>query len=164
MTENREVSGIKLARANLVGNVVSYVGSRKLTIGKFLVVSGSAVLLNLLLLFLMVTYLGFGTPLKENLANALSMELSIIYNFVTSRAITWSDRRKEKGGTLFIQIVKFHLAIGVTILLRLALFAVLQRFGVFYLYNALIGIGLAAVFNFVVYDTLIFKKGEMGDV
>lgn len=164
MTENQEVSRIKVTTANLAGNFISYVGSRRLTIGKFLVVSGSAVLLNLILLFLMVRYLGFGTPLKENLANALSMELSIIYNFFMSRAITWSDRHKEKGSTLFIQIVKFHLAIGITILLRLALFAILQRFGVFYLYNALIGIGLAAVFNFVAYDILIFKKRGRGNV
>jgi len=33
--------------------VISYFGSRKVTIGKFLIVSGSAAALNLLLLFLM---------------------------------------------------------------------------------------------------------------
>jgi len=50
--------------------IISYVVRRKLTIGKFLIVSGSAVALNLLLLFLMVRYLGFGTRLGENVANA----------------------------------------------------------------------------------------------
>ena len=127
--------------------------------GKFLIVSGSAVILNFLLLFLMVEYLGFETPLGENVANAISMELSIIYNFFMSRAITWGDRYKEKGSRLLIQIVKFHIAIGITVLFRLVLFPILQRFGVFYMYNAAIGIALVAVFNFAVYDTLIFKKG-----
>lgn len=122
-------------------------------------VSGSAVILNLFLLFLMVRYLGFSTLLGENVANAISMELSIIYNFLMSRAITWSDRPRERGRRLFIQMVKFHITIGITILFRLALFPMLQRFGVFYIYNAAIGIALAAVFNFVVYDTMIFKKG-----
>ena len=93
------------------------------------------------------------------MANAISMELSIIYNFLMSRAITWSDRYRQKGVGLFLQIVKFHIAIGITILFRLALFPILQQFDVFYLYNAAIGIALAAIFNFVVYDTLIFKKG-----
>ncbi len=138
-------------------NIISYVGRRKTTMGKFLIVSGSAVALNLLLLFLMVSYLGFGTPLLENLANAVAMELSIVYNFFMSRAITWRDRHKEKGSRLLIQMVKFHLAIGVTILFRLALFPLLQQFGVPYLYNAAVGIALASAFNFVIYDTLVFK-------
>ena len=142
-----------------VKKVISYVSCRKLTIGKFLVVSGSAVALNLLLLFLMVRYLGFNTPLGENLANALSMELSIIYNFFMSRMFTWSDRIKESGKRLFLQIVRFHVTIGATILLRIFLFWLLQQLGVFYLINAAIGIGLAAIFNFIVYDTLIFKRG-----
>lgn len=131
-----------------------------MTIGKFLIVSGSAVALNLLLLYLMVRYLGFDTPLLENLANAVAMEVSIMYNFFMSRAITWGDRHKERGRRLFIQMVKFHLTIGVTILFRLALFPALQYFGVTYMYNAAIGISLAAIFNFAIYDALIFKMRE----
>lgn len=142
----------------VVKKVISYASYRKLTIGKFLVVSGSAVVLNLLLLFLMVRYLGFNSPLGENLANALSMELSIVYNFFMSRLFTWSDRLKESGKRLFLQIVGFHVTIGATILLRIFLFWLLQQLGVFYLLNAAIGIGLAAIFNFIVYDTMIFKR------
>ena len=140
--------------------IICYVVRRKLTIGKFLIVSGSAVALNLLLLFLMVRYLGFDTRLGENVANATSMELSIIYNFFMSRAITWADRHKEHGRRLFIQMLKFHLTIGITMLFRLVLFPILQLLGVFYIFNAAIGIAIAAVFNFVIYDTLIFKREE----
>lgn len=139
-------------------SVIKYLSARKLIIGKFLMVSGSAVVLNLLLLFLMVRYLGFGTPLGENAANAISMELSIIYNFFMSRAITWKDRYQEKGRRLFMQIVKFHITIGITLLFRLGLFALLQLLGVHYLVNASIGIALSALLNFVVYDALIFRK------
>ena len=138
--------------------LVSYLSSRKATIRKFLVVSGSAVALNLLLLFLMVEHMGFGTPFLENVANGLSMELCIVYNFFLSRAITWSDRVREKGGRLFIQILQFHLAIGVTIVFRLLLFPALQHVGVPYLLNAAIGIALAALFNFFAYDAIVFKK------
>ena len=151
---------IKFWTANMPRIVIFYVKHRRLTIVKFLIVSGSAVALNLLLLFLMVRYLGFGTTLGENAANAISMELSIIYNFFMSRVITWSDRTRERGRKLLIQIAKFHAAIGISLLFRLVLFAILQRFGVFYIYNASIGIALAAIFNFVVYDTLIFKEEE----
>jgi len=141
-------------------NIISYVSRRKMNIGKFLIVGGSAVALNLLLLFLMVRYLGFDTSLLENLANAVAMEIGIVYNFFMSRAITWSDRHKEKGRRLFIQMVKFNLTVGVTVLFRLALFPALQYFGVTYIYNAAIGIALAAVFDFAIYDTLVFKIKE----
>ena len=142
-----------------IRKVISYVRNRRLTIGKFLIVSGSAVALNLLLLFLMVRYLGFGTSLLENVANAVSMELSIIYNFFMSRAITWRDRDREKGIKMFIQLLEFNATIGVTILMRLALFPTLQHVGVPYLLNATIGIALAAIFNFFIYDFWVFKKG-----
>ena len=151
---------LRISTANAVGRVVCYVSERRLTMLKFLGVSGSAVMLNLFLLFLLVTYLGFGTRLGENAANAISMELSIIYNFFMSRAITWRDRPRESGNGLFLQTLRFHLVIGITLVFRLALFPLLQLFDVHYLVNAAIGIGLAATFNFVIYDTLVFRRGE----
>lgn len=143
-----------------INKIVFYVNQRRLIISKFLVVSGSAVILNLVLLYLLVNYAGFNTSLGQNIANAISMELSIVYNFFLSRAITWKDRRQEKGNKLFVQIVKFHFTIGVTILFRLGLFALLQLTGIHYLINAAIGITISALFNFVIYDALIFKKRE----
>ncbi|MBM4452966.1 MAG: GtrA family protein [Chloroflexi bacterium] len=140
--------------------IVSYIVQRRFTIIKFLVVGGSAVILCLLTLFILVNYLGFDTKLGENVANAISMELSIIYNFFMSRAITWRDRHKESGGSLVVQMLKFHLALGISIVTRLVLFAALQFLGVFYIINAAIGMVLVAAFNFVAYDTMIFRKRE----
>jgi dolichol-phosphate mannosyltransferase len=151
---------ISILRPPGIKAIISYISCRRLTIGKFLIVSGSAVAINLVLLFLMVKYLGFSTRLGENVANAVSMELTIIYNFFLSRAITFADRHKEYGKRLLVQMLKFQLTIGATTLFRLGLFPLLQLLGVFYILNAAIGIAIAAVFNFVVYDTLIFKKGE----
>ncbi len=150
-----EIARISL---DMSASVLSHVRHQRSTLIKFLLVSGSAVAINLLLLFLMVSYMGFGTPLGENIANAVSMELAIVYNYFMSRAITWKHRRKEEGGRLFLQIVKFHAAIGVTILFRLVLFPVLQGLGIQYVFNAAIGIAVSALFNYVVYDTIIFKK------
>jgi len=129
-----------------------------LVLGKFVLVSGSAVALNLLLLYLLVTYCGLDNPLGENIANVISMEIAIIYNFFMSRWITWGDRQKERGLQLLIQLVKFNVTIGITILFRIVLFFLLQLAGLHYMVNAAIGIAVSALFNFVVYDTLIFKK------
>jgi dolichol-phosphate mannosyltransferase len=150
---------MKILRENVARNIIIYITRRKLIMVKFLVVSGSAVAINLVLLFLMVRYWGFDTTLRENAANIISMEISIIYNFFLSRAFTWSDRHKEKGGRLVIQILKFHVTIGITLLFRAALFPILQHFGVYYIINAAIGIIIAAIFNFFVYDALIFREG-----
>ena len=128
---------------------------------KFFLVSGSAVLLNLLLLYLLVTYCGLGSALGENIANVLSMEIAVIYNDFMSRAFTWQDRQKEYGLKLFYQLLKFHVTIGITLLLRIVLFFFLQMAGIHYIINAVIGIALAAAINFVVYDTLIFRKKEI---
>lgn len=149
-SDNFLVKNIKKIWINLI--------NRKQIIGKFLIVSGSAVALNLLLLYLLVNYMGFNSPLGENFANAISMEISIIYNFFLSRAITWKDRRREKGGKLFLQILKFHVTIGITILFRWGQFALLQIFDVHYIINAGIGIAISALFNFFIYDLYIFKK------
>ncbi len=145
-------------QTNIRQNAIAYLSKRKIIITKFLVVSGSAVLLNLGLLFVLVNYLGFHDTFGQNIANVISMELSIVYNYVLSRAITWNDRSKETGRGLFFQILKFHATIGVTILLRIALFPLLQHLGLFYLLNAAIGIVLSALINFVVYDSIVFKE------
>ena len=129
-----------------------------LVLGKFLLVSGSAVILNLLLLYLLVTYCGLNTQLGENIANVISMEIAIIYNFFMSRWITWGDRQKETGLQLLYQVLKFHITIGITILFRIVLFFLLQLAGLNYLVNSAIGIAVSALFNFAVYDTLIFKQ------
>ena len=128
---------------------------------KFVLVSGSAVLLNLLLLYLLVAYCGLVTPLGENIANVISMEIAVIYNFFMSRAFTWQDRRREYGRKLAWQLLKFHVAIGSTLLLRIALFFFLQMAGAHYILNAAIGIALAASINFALYDTLIFRQKEI---
>ena len=129
-----------------------------LVLGKFLLVSGSAVVINLLLLYLLVTYCGLNTPLGENIANVISMEIAVIYNFFMSRWITWGDRQKEIGQQLLYQVLKFHITIGITILFRIVLFFLLQLAGLHYLLNSAIGIATSALFNFAVYDTLIFKN------
>jgi dolichol-phosphate mannosyltransferase len=139
-------------------NIIAYFRANARLIAMFVLVSGTAVLLNLLLLYIMVQYLGMNTTVGENIANILSMEISIIYNFFLSRAITWKDRQKEHGLRLFVQILKFHAAIGITTLLRVVLFVFLQWLGVLYLINAGIGIFIAAFFNFLAYNRVVFQK------
>lgn len=140
--------------------ITKYLHENKIKIFKFLLAGSSAAALNLLIMFLLVNYIGFDTHLKENIANLLSMEISIIYNFVLSRHFTWNNIPKEKGMKLIAQMIAFHATVGISVLIRILLFPLLQMLGVFYLYNVVIGVGIGAVFNFFVYDNFIFKERE----
>lgn len=139
--------------------MISFIRLRRDTLVKFVFVSGSAVLVNLISLHVLIQDLGFNSSLGENIANILSLEISIIYNFVLSRAITWNDRPKVHGLQLFVQLVKFQGAIGITTVMRIGLFALLQFAGIGYILNASIGIAIAAFFNFIAYDRIVFKEG-----
>jgi dolichol-phosphate mannosyltransferase len=138
--------------------IFSKIKSKQKVILKFIVVSGSAVIINLVLLYILVKFFKLDDKIGENIANAISMEISIIYNYFMGRAITWRDRPREKGTRLLLQLLKFHLAIGSTLLFRLTLFPVLQHFGVTYIINAAIGIALSSILNFLIYDNYVFKK------
>lgn len=125
---------------------------------KFLIVGLSAALVNLSLMILLVDGFGFKTFFLKNLANILSIEISIIYHFVLSRAWTWSDAPQKKGKDLIAQCVSFHAANLVGIAARVIIFATLERLGIYYILNVILGIGVAAVASFVLYDRIVFKR------
>ena len=66
-------------------------------IRKFLIVGFSAAALNLGLMMLFVELLGFTSFSLKNIANILSMEISIAFNFTLSRLWTWDDAPKRQG-------------------------------------------------------------------
>jgi dolichol-phosphate mannosyltransferase len=125
---------------------------------KFLIAGLSAAFVNLSLMILLVEYLGFKTYLLKNLANIMAIEVSIIYNFMVSRAWTWRDVPPKKGKDLMAQCVSFHAANLVGMAARVIIFATLERLGVFYVLNVILGIGVAAAMSFVLYDRIVFKK------
>lgn len=125
---------------------------------KFIVAGGTAALINLVFLYLLVNKLGLKSKIQKNIANALAMEISIIYNFFVNRGWTWDNVSKKYGNNLVKQIFLFHIVVGFSIILRLILFPVLQYFNVKYLFNAGIGIGIGAIINFIFYDKFIFKE------
>ena len=88
-----------------------YFKNNKYRITKFCISGLLSALINLVLLLLLVNYLNFNTVFLENIANILSMEISIIFNFIISRNWTWSDIEREQGKGLFKQAFIFHLIV-----------------------------------------------------
>jgi len=127
-------------------------------IKRFLIVGISAAFVNISIMVLFVEGFGFKTYFLKNLANILSIEVSIIYNFMLSRAWTWSDTPSTKGRDLLGQCVSFHVANVTGLVLRVVLFAFLEKFAVFYVLNMMFGIVLAAFVSYILYDKIVFKR------
>lgn len=125
---------------------------------RFLIIGSSAALVNFLLMILFVEVFWFKTYFLKNLANVSSIEISVFYNFLLSRLWTWVDAPKKQGKSLMVQFVSFNLAALTGIGIRVFVFAILEKWGIFYLLNVALGIGLAATVDFLLYDKLIFKR------
>jgi putative flippase GtrA len=128
-------------------------------IKRFLIVGFSAAAVNFLCISMMVELLGFRSFFLKNLANILAIEISAVYNFSISRVWTWKDSPRKQGKSLFAQFISFNLALLTGILVRVALFPILEKWGVFYLLNVAFGIGIAACIDFILYDKFVFKRG-----
>ena len=112
---------------------------------KFILVGASGIVVNEGLLALL--YEVAGMPLL--LANAISIETSIITNFVLNDFITFRDRRAARP---FIQrLGRFNLVSLVGLGINLGVTALLTNvFGLYYLVSNLIGIAIGMLWNYFV--------------
>jgi dolichol-phosphate mannosyltransferase len=125
---------------------------------RFLLVGSSAFFVNAGLMIFFVEALGFASPLMKNIANLAAIEISILYNFLISRMWTWKDAPKKQQGRLAVQFIAFNFAALAGVVMRMASFAAMENWQMYYLLNMTIGAGMAAAFDFVLYDRLIFKR------
>jgi dolichol-phosphate mannosyltransferase len=135
-----------------------YIRSNWIHIRRFIFAGGIAAAFNLGLMFVFVEWLGFRTRALQNIANFVSMEAAILLNFFLSRHYTWADAKRHHGVRLLSQIVGFHLAVGVGLVLRAVMFPLLQLLKVTYILNVVFGIASAAGVNFIGYNHIVFRK------
>ncbi len=127
---------------------------------RFIIIGSSAAAVNFLAMILFVEVFAFNTYVLKNLANCVSIEISVLYNFLCCRTWTWSDAPKRQGVGLLAQFAFFNLAALGSILIRVIIFAILDKAGVHYLLNVFIGIVVTAIMNFFLYDKLIFRRED----
>ncbi len=125
---------------------------------KFLLVGCSAAAVNFLSITILIELLGFKSYLLKNVANIIAIEISTLYNFSISRLWTWRDAPRKQGKSLIAQFISYNLAALTGIAVRAFLFPILEKWGVFYLFNVAIGIGMAATTDFILFDKLVFKR------
>lgn len=125
---------------------------------KFLLGGGVAAIINLILIFWLIDILKFNTPFLRNVANAISIELSLLASFFIYRIWVWTGGNWTIKEILLRQIPLYHIAAGAAIFLRLFfIFPVLDWLKVNYAINTLVGVLVGATINYVISDSLVFK-------
>lgn len=128
---------------------------------KFLIGGGVAAALNLILIFVLIEWLGLATPLLRNVANIIAIELSLVFSFFVYRIWVWPGGVWRANEVLLKQLPLYHLSAGAAVLLRvLIVFPLLDRLGVDYRLNTIIGVLLSAVLNYLISDRLVFNHQE----
>ena len=130
-------------------------------IRKFLIVGFSAAAVNLGVMMLLVEVLGFTSFSLKNIANIVSIEISIAFNFTLSRFWTWGDAPRRQGKSLIGQFLLFNSAALTGVVVRIGLFGLLELYGLNYILNVCLGIGTAAIIDFILYDRIVFRRKKV---
>ncbi len=108
-------------------------------------------------IYALVKYLNFNTDNLQQIANIISIEISVLVGLLLHSYITW--RYKYETTRNFLKVfIYFHLVTGVSFLVRVFLFPILASFGIDYMTNTLIGVVIAIIINFFGYDKVVFKR------
>ncbi|CCH97045.1 glycosyltransferase [Microcystis aeruginosa] len=125
---------------------------------RFLIAGGVAFLINLFLIYWFIDDLGFNTPFLKNVANVISIEISLIASFFIYRIWVWTGGDWTIRDVILIQLPLYHLSAGLAILLRVFLiFPFLNWLGISPGVNTMIGVLVGASINYVASDSLVFK-------
>ncbi|TYT71197.1 glycosyltransferase [Microcystis aeruginosa] len=125
---------------------------------RFLIAGGVAFLINLFFIYWFIDDLGFNTPFLKNVANVISIEISLIASFFIYRIWVWTGGDWTIRDVILIQLPLYHLSAGLAVLLRVFLvFPFLNWLGISPGVNTMIGVLLGAGINYVASDSLIFK-------
>lgn len=98
------------------------------------------------------------TAFFRNVANAIAIEVSLIFSFFVYRIWVWKVKTWRLKNILLNQIPKFHAASGLVILVRtLVIFPVLDWLGISSAVNTGLGIAAGAAVNYFFNDRIVFK-------
>lgn len=126
---------------------------------RFIVGGGVAAAFNLLLIFLLIHEMNFSTPFLRNIANLISIELSLLLSFFIYRIWVWNGGSWIVKDVLLRQLPLYHISASTAVFVRIFIvFPMLDWLGVNYGINTLIGVVLSASLNYLVSDKLVFKR------
>lgn len=105
----------------------------------------------------LVDILKFENLLQQNLAYALSIEISILVGFFLHANYSWNYKFRGRIGVLW-KFLQFQIVTSFSFMIRQFVFYLFSMQGMHYQLNTLIGILIAIIINFIGYDRLVFRK------
>ncbi len=123
--------------------------------GRYIVNGSIIFLLNML-----VAWLAFQIPaakdnsLTRNITNLIVIEISILASFPIHNIFTW----EQSFDNFFIKLAKYHLIMITGVILRVIVFASMDRLGFNWFIATISGIALVIIYNFISFDKFVFKK------
>lgn len=124
---------------------------------RFLICGIITAAFNVLLIMAIIEVLKIEQPLHRNIANIVSIEISLLFSFFVYRTWVWSEGKWNFRYICFKQIPLYHISCGLVITIRsLILFPVLDWLGISYTLNTLIGITIGSVVNYMFSAKLVF--------
>ncbi|MEH2194158.1 MAG: glycosyltransferase [Nostoc sp.] len=125
---------------------------------KFLLGGGLAAALNLALIYLIIEKLEFNTPLLRNIANLISIEISLGFSFFIYRSWVWTGGIWNLREVFLRQLPLYHVSAGAAVIVRVFLiFPILDWLKVNYGINTIIGALVSASINYLISDRFVFK-------
>ncbi len=124
---------------------------------RFLFFGGTAAAVNMALMVLLVDWAHWNTPLWKNLANTLSIELSLLYSFVVYRIFVWNSKDTNFRDGQLLQLVRYHGSAGTAIGLRILLiFPLFDIIGVHHVLNTVFGALVSCALNYFLSNCYVF--------
>ncbi len=137
--------------------IVKYNDSFFITFLRYAFSGLSASFLQFFSMVFLVEFLSFKTVFLQNLANILSILISMVYVFLMHSFFSW----RYKFSSLMIFFKKmfvFFVFSGILLIFRILLFYLLSVMGMDYKLNTLINIVFVVIVNFIFYNLVLFKE------
>ncbi len=133
---------------------------------RFLFFGGTAAAVNIVLMYLLVSVADWNTPRWRNLANVISVEISLLYSYAVYRLFVWKPAADQHyRERLASQVIRYHGSAGAAVLARwLFVFPVLDWLGVNYVINTIFGALLSCFLNFFLSSRFVFRLNDSGNV
>lgn len=119
---------------------------------RYFISGGTALLLDLALLFLFTTIFG----LWYLISTVAAFAIAIIVSFLLQKLWTFKDATADRTKKQFI--VYIAVAIGNTVLNTFFVYFFVQYLGIFYLLSQIIAAGIIAIESFFIYQHFIFNQ------
>jgi len=121
---------------------------------KFCIVGGSGVIVNMGLLWLLTEIVG----LYYLISSAISIETSIVTNFILNDYWTWKDVGGDGFKERLDRAVKFNMICATGLVINISiLWTTTEVLGIYYLASNLFGIAGAMLWNFYMNDNVTWK-------